>query len=145
MSQHLESSRQQEALFVGKFFMNFPSKSRSTVKQNVSKRIATSKSGASLDQNKTTTTVDPTRVGGNISRLNTSTDDSLRTNVELLNPPTNSSTDLLKTSCESDAEGCSLQERSDTFSIPSKESGSQPFLSAHVIADSSSSALENFT
>ena len=143
MLQRQQSSGQQEVFFVGKLLMNFPSKSQSTIKQNVSKRIVLSKSGSSLNQNKTVTKVDPINVGGNNSRLNTRTDDSTRTGVELLNPPIYGSIDPRIASRASHAERSSSRRRSDFSIVSSNDSGPQPSLSAEVADSPSSNALES--
>jgi hypothetical protein len=122
--------------------MNFPSKSRLAINQNVSKRIVTSNNSTSLNRKKTATTVDNTSVGSSRARPSTYSNNSTRTSIELQSPPIYSSIDSQIISRESIAGDSSFREQSDS-SIP-EESGSRPFLSAEVIADSPShNAVEN--
>jgi hypothetical protein len=122
--------------------MNFPSKSRLAIKQNVSKRTASSTNSTSLNKKKTSTTVENSRVGSSRARPSTYSNNSARTSIELLSPPIYSSTDSQIISRESIAGDSSFREQSD--SSISKESGSRRFLSAEVIAASPSpNAVEN--
>ena len=116
--------------------MNFPSKSRLAIKQNVSKRTVPSNISAALNKKKTATKVDNTSVGSSKARPSTYSNNSTRTSIELLNPPIHNSTDAHIISRESTAGDSSFRGQSDT-STP-KESSSRPFLSAEVIADSPS-------
>lgn len=142
MLHHQQAPRQEEVRFVRKFFMNFPSKSRLAINQKVSKRSAPSNNRTSLNRKKTATTVDNTSVGSSRARPSTYANNSARTSIELLSPPIYSRTDSQIISRESIAGDSSIREQSDS-SIP-KESGSRPFLSAEVIADSPSpNVLEN--
>jgi hypothetical protein len=142
MLHHQQAPRQEEVRFVGKFFMNFPSKSRLAIKQNVSKTTAPSTNSTSLNKKKTATTVDNTSVGSSRARPSTYSNNSTRTSIELLSPPIYSSTDSQIIGRKSIAGESSFRQQSD--SSISKESGSRPFLSAEVIADSPSpNATEN--
>lgn len=141
MLHHQQAPRQEEVRFVGKFFLNFPSKSRLAINQNVSRRTVPSNNSTSLNRKKTATTVDNTSVGSSRARPSTYSNNSTRTSIELLSPPIYGSTDSPMISRESFAGDSSLRKQSDTSS---KESGSRPFLSAEVIADSPSpNAIEN--
>jgi hypothetical protein len=142
MIHHQQAPRQEEVRFVGKFFMNFPSKSRLAINQDISKRTVTSNKSKSLNRKKTATTVDNTSVGSSRARPSTYSNNSTRTSIELLSPPIYSSTDSRIISRESIAGDSSFREQSD--SSITKESCSRPFLSAEVIADSlSPNVIEN--